>query len=90
MGLSLLASILITTLVVSSAFAKDTEGYSPAAQRLFNMVGDCPAGGSKNLTDKAELRQKTQLRETQNDNQPAKHKEESIYDMERKTENRCK
>ena len=57
---------------------------------MFKMVGDCPAGGEKNLSDEARLKQKTQLRETAKGGAAPDSDEESVYDIQRNTENRCK
>lgn len=87
------AVVLALPLIASAqqnAGQPNTDGYSPAARRMFNMVADCPAGGTKNLSDEARLRERTQLRETGRDGQIKDSKTESIYDLQRTTENRCK
>ena len=82
--------VAIACVVGASAAAQDADGYSPAARRMFKMVGDCPAGGEKNLNDEARLKQKTQLREAAKGGAAPDSDEESVYDLQRNTENRCR
>lgn len=83
-------ALVILFLPIFAVAQQNAEGYSPAARRMFNMVGDCPAGGTKNLTDQAKLNQRSQLRETESKGKIEDSKQESVYDLQRKTNNRCK
>jgi len=87
---SLAVSIVALTLPTIATAQQNSDGYSPAARRMFNMVADCPAGGTKDVSDQAKLQQKTQLRETERNGQVDDSKMESVYDLQRTTENKCK
>lgn len=87
---SMVVGVIALALPYIATAQQNTDGYSPAARRMFNMVADCPAGGTKNVSDEAKLRQKTQLRETGRNGKIEDTKEESVYDFQRNTENKCK
>lgn len=83
----MLRKTMIAAAMLLPTFAAYAEnGYSEAAQRLFNMVGDCPAGGDINLDDEAVMEQHTQLKEN---NGTSESGEESVFDLKRVTRNRC-